>query len=186
MADNTEFSSSLHGEDPSRDSKWLLNNTFMKLRDAEAMENWPAYFVYFKHILLLLINKMDVKTREIVDQEMTILIDTEQAIKDNPQLADESKRKQIIELRRSFVDAHLYYIFRLRPRAGLDQAEEEGELDFEQLDMDALKHVVRGRDVKDNMGKLSLKEAETPEAEPQPEIEPQPAEVDNVPADATQ
>lgn len=172
MSEEQLQTSIIHGSaapnDPSSNTKWLLNNRIMRMNDAEASEDWYKFYVYFKFCLHRLALRLPPDVRQGIENDWQTFQTLIRCIEKDAKLADASKKKKIIDLQRNFAESHMHYIFQALPKAGLDALSEEASLDCGKHEFEEIKLAIRGKNsIKANLAEdeEEVKKAENAGAE---------------------
>ena len=136
---------------------YLLVQTILKMRDAEAEKRIAQYWTYFEYALGLVISHLDFQLRGEIQQDYAIL---QAAIRKvwSSKLHDQSKETYINRLKEDFADAHRFYVMQALNRVGIVRVEDEGIIDFESTDLDTFTKVVRDTSNTGAVGALKAQE----------------------------
>lgn len=121
---------------------YLLVQTILKMRDAQAEERASQYWVYFEYGLGLVVSHLDFQLRGEIQQDYALLMAAIQKI-NSSKVNDASKKSLAIRLKEDFANAHRFYIMQALNRVGVVRIEDEGVIDFESTDIDTFTKVVR-------------------------------------------
>ena len=121
---------------------YLLVQTILKMRDAQAEDAISQYWVYFEYAMGLVISHLDFQLKGEIQQDYTILATAFNKINDSS-LNPESKKALIKSLEADFANAHRFYIMQALNRVGVVRVEDEGIIDFESTDLDTMTRIVR-------------------------------------------
>jgi hypothetical protein len=124
---------------------YLLVQTILKMRDAQAEEHPAQYWTYFEYALGLVLSHLDFQLKGEIQQDYAVLMAAFRkinALKDT-ELNTQSKKSLINKLKEDFADAHRFYIMQALNRVGVVRVEDEGIIDFESTDLDTMTKIVR-------------------------------------------
>lgn len=145
---------------------YLLVQTILKMRDAQAEERIPQYWIYFETGLKLVVSHLDFQLKGEIQQDYAILMAAFKRIRALPdsQLNPQSKISLINKLKEDFANAHNFYIMQALNRVGVVKVEDEGIIDFESVDLDTMTKIVRDTHTSSVVG--SAKEVEEKKTPP--------------------
>lgn len=129
--------------DPSSDSKWMLQYHMGKMIDAEGSKDWWRFWVEFKFVLERMLAYMEPETRRKIDEDRRELEKYVYAIQKQTGLDQKAKDNEIEKLRLNFIESHRAYTGLYLAKTGLIQVEEVGELNFEKHDFKLLSRIIR-------------------------------------------
>ena len=137
-------------EDPSKNEAWLINNTLMRMRDAEAAHNYHAMWVHFKFVFNRLMIYFTEETRIKLDVDWSKMAELEQKIKTMKQesgieVSDESQKKYLDILHQNFMETHRAYVFYGLPRMGIVEIQGEGVFAYTKHDFEELSAIINER-----------------------------------------
>lgn len=117
------------------------------MNDAEAEKDYHKYFIYFKMVFQRMLPFMTTEERQACQRDWEKLRELEKEIDDSKHLADQTKAKMKLELRKTFADTHTAYIFLAFPRARLTIVRSDANIDFGKMEFRKLKRIVRATGV---------------------------------------
>lgn len=129
-------------KETSNSIQYMVVDSSMKMRDAKANNNSHQYFVYFKFATQLIMPHMTFNARKRLQDDFNELKALEAKIRVDP-MHQASKDQEILRMRYMFADNREYYLLDALPKIGLGKDLEEGQIDFEKTDIDALARAVR-------------------------------------------
>jgi hypothetical protein len=136
-------------EDPSKNEAWLINNTLMKMRDAEAARNYNAMWVHFKFAFNRLMIYFREDTRIALNADWKEMVRLEQEIKKmkgvETEVSETTKEKYLDVLHQNFMDTHMAYAFYGLPRMGIVEIQGEGVFDYTKHDFEELSAIINER-----------------------------------------
>lgn len=136
-----------------QDFEWLINNRLMAMNEAEANRDWYRYFVYFRFVFYRILPFIRRKERRLLETDWQTFHKAKQKIELNEN-AEGTRKKQVEELMRNFVETHQASVFYAFGRAKLISIKEEGIIDWTTIDLDTVQKIVRGRgDITTEMAK---------------------------------
>ena len=121
---------------------YLLVQTILKMRDAQAEDKPNEYWVFFDYGLGLVISHLDFQLRGEIQQDYTVLMAAIRKIHEST-VNDQTKKRLSTDLKADFANAHRFYIMQALNRVGVVRIEDEGVIDFESTDIDTFTKVVR-------------------------------------------
>lgn len=121
---------------------YLLVQTILKMRDAQADNATAKYWTYFEYALGLVISHLDFQLRGEIQQDYAILATAINKIKTS-KINPQTKTMMINRIKEDFADAHRFYIMQALNRVGVVKVEDEGLIDFESTDIDMMTRIVR-------------------------------------------
>lgn len=121
---------------------YLLVQTILKMRDAEADDNTKQYWVYFKTALKLVISHLDFQLKGEIEQDYAVLHAAFKKI-ESSNMNEASKLTWVNRIKNDFAGAHDFYIMQALNRVGVVKVEDEGIIDFESTDIDTFTRAVR-------------------------------------------
>jgi hypothetical protein len=124
---------------------YLLVQTILKMRDAQADDQPARYWTYFEYALGLVISHLDFQLKGEIQQDYAILMAAFRKINllKDTELNAQSKKSLINKLKEDFADAHRFYIMQALNRVGIVKVEDEGIINFESTDLDTMTKIVR-------------------------------------------
>lgn len=122
--------------------QWMVSNRVMKMNDAKATMKVYEYYTYFKFACQLMMAHMRLENRKKLQTDFKQMRAIENEI-NNSEIHPASKEQAINKCHYEFADSHEYYIMDALPKIGLGRNLEEGAIDFEKTDIDALSLAVR-------------------------------------------
>jgi len=143
---------------------YLLVQTILKMRDAQAEDDVKKYWVYFEYGIGLVISHLDFQLKGEIQKDYTILAAAFNRIM-NSSINPETKKSLINGLKEDFANAHRFYIMQALNRVGVVKVEDEGIIDFESVDIDTMTKIVR-----DTSGQSVINATEKIEAKKTPPL----------------
>jgi len=122
--------------------QYLIVNRITRMNDAKANREKDKYYVFFKFACQLVMPYMSIKTKQKMQRDFMELGKIEKAIKEDKNLSDLSKQTQLDEIHSIFADNRELYIMEVMPKTGIIKVMEEGGIDFEKRDIEAIKAAV--------------------------------------------
>jgi len=124
---------------------YLLVQTILKMRDAQADDQPARYWTYFEYALGLVISHLDFQLKGEIQQDYAVLMAAFRKINllKDTELNTQSKKSLINKLKEDFADAHRFYIMQALNRVGVVKVEDEGIINFESTDLDTMTKIVR-------------------------------------------
>jgi hypothetical protein len=120
----------------------LLLDTIKRMRDYYADDDKERYYKYFEVALQLVLPHLDLEIRKGIEGDFKKLKIEEAKIAEVE--ANEQTRKIArLKLREGFATAHRYYIMLALTKVGIVKTSEEGLIDFNSIEIDTLKRVIR-------------------------------------------
>lgn len=120
----------------------LLLDTIKRMRDNYADNNQERYFKYFEIALQLVLPHLDIEIRKGIETDFKKLRSEEAKIKDTT-ANEQTKKLEYLKLQESFATAHRYYIMLALTKVGIVRTSEEGLIDFDSIEVESLKRVIR-------------------------------------------
>ncbi len=121
---------------------FLVLDTIQKMRDAQAAGDKDKYFVYFDYAMGFAIHHLDTDTRRKIEDARKLFAKEVRKIKEGS-MHDDEKRKDMQALKEDFANNHRYYVMLTLSKIGIVKVMDEGVIDFNELDIEGLKRVVR-------------------------------------------
>lgn len=121
---------------------YLLVQTILKMRDANADISIPQYWVYFEYGMGLVVSHLDFRLRGEIEQDYAIIQAAFNKI-NSTNLNPATKHTLINRIKEDFANAHRFYIMQALNRVGVVRVEDEGVIDFESTDLDTFTKIVR-------------------------------------------
>jgi len=128
-----------------QDFEWLINNRLMAMNEAEARKDWYRYFVYFRFVFFRILPFIRRKERKALESDWKKFHIAKQAIELDSEYAEGTRKKEVEELMRNFVEAHQASVFYAFGRAKLVSIKEEGLIDWTTIDLETVQKLVKGR-----------------------------------------
>jgi len=123
----------------------VLLDTWLKMRDARAEQNTYKQFSYFTDLVDVLLNHLPKEMQDNMEEDLNIFWNNYDSIMDVPEkdLAKAAKDDYIRRLKENFMETHKRYVTIAFPRSGIQTVEDDGIIDFSNLDFDLLRNIVR-------------------------------------------
>lgn len=120
----------------------LVLDTIKKMRDTYAEDSQEKYYKYFEVAIQLVLPHLDIEIRKEVENDFKQLkkMIKETNAKDSN---DQTKKIEILKLKEDFATTHRYYIMLALTKVGIVRASEEGLIDFNSIEIDAIKRAIR-------------------------------------------
>jgi hypothetical protein len=118
---------------------YLLVQTILKMRDAQAE---AQYWTYFEYAMGLVVSHLDFQLKGEIQQDYGILAAAIVKIH-NSSVNPQTKITLINRIKEDFANAHRFYIMQALNRVGVVRVEDEGVIDFESTDLDTMTRIVR-------------------------------------------
>lgn len=125
------------------DLEKMVNRTIVKMMDARATGDIDVYFSYFEDALQMALSYHLAETQLRFEKDNRKLAEEIQKIIDSPKLNEDAKKANIRTLRKSFADAHKFFIFSALPAMGIQKVEMDGVVDDSVIGLDELTKIVR-------------------------------------------
>lgn len=148
---------------------YLLVQTILKMRDAQADETISRYWTYFEYGMGLVISHLDFQLKGEIQQDYAILQAAFTKI-NNTNLNDASKKTLINRLKEDFANAHRFYIMQALNRVGIVRVEDEGVIDFESTDLDTFTKIIRDTHNTSAVGAFKAQEGKNTDPLVKPEM----------------
>jgi len=138
----------------------VVLDTSIKLRDAEANKHIYEAFVYFKWMMDHLSNHIPIEERQHLEEDYIRYLEVKKEIESDINLNEVTKIKELDKLKEIFMDTHTRYVMLAWPRAGINRVEEEGLIDFDDVDYVTTRKIIRHKPIQealDEGGKTNIK-----------------------------
>lgn len=122
---------------------YLVIQTIMKMRDAKADSDRYRYWTYFEFAIQLVLSYLEPAAAAYIQQDFDKMEDKKQAILHDPRIADKTKEMSVNILHEQFADKHRYFILKALNKIGIVKVSEDGEVDFDKLDLELMSYVIR-------------------------------------------
>lgn len=120
----------------------LVLQTIGNMSRARAKKEYDAYFDYFEDAFQMTMNYLPVDSQIDLENDVRSLYATLQKVEE--EVKHEAERmKAIQKLKMLFANTHKFYIFKALARMGIQKPEIEGEVDFNEVDFDDFKNIIR-------------------------------------------
>lgn len=120
----------------------LLLDTIKRMRDNYADNNQERYYKYFEIALQLVLAHLDIEIRKGVETDFKKLKSEEKKIKESG-ANEQTKKLELLKIQESFANDHRYYIMLALTKVGIVRTSEEGLIDFDSIEVESLKRVIR-------------------------------------------
>ena len=123
------------------------------------------YFIAFRYALFFVISSIPAHTKQKIIGDFAKLDQAIRTIELSQTIAEQTKRAEILNLKRDFAETHEYHIFDAFSRIGILHITDEGALDFTKRDIDKLRTAVSGAQGTPSAIKAIAKEEKVEEVE---------------------
>jgi len=130
-------------KDTSFSIQYMLVNSTMQMNDFKVQRKYYEYFTKFKFATQLIMPHMRWQNKQKMQADIKRFSQLEELIEADKELNASSKEQQLNKLRYTFADTREFYVMDCLPKVGLGIDLEEGMIDFEKTDIDALAGAVR-------------------------------------------
>lgn len=121
---------------------YLLIQTILKMRDAQAKGEIKEYWIYFEYAMGLVLSHIDFDVRGEIEKDFAVLQEAVRKIKKS-NLNEQTKTTLINKLFEDFANSHRFYIMQALNRIGIVKVEDEGVIDFDKIDIDTMTQIIR-------------------------------------------
>lgn len=138
--ENIRSKSDFATQDPLTKNIYLINRYELELTMAEVRKEWWATWVLFRRLIDRTFGVMDADARKRYEEDYRLFLRYENDIMTTPsdKMNEVTKEKKLEQLRRSFIDAHRYYMNVGISRSGVIMAKEEGIVDMTKHEFDEM------------------------------------------------
>lgn len=130
-------------KDTSNTIQYMASSTVMSMIEAQKERKFYQFYTLFRASAKLLMPHMNLQARKQLQDDFNKLEELELTIKRDEKLNPNAKESQLLEIKATFAEYRDFYVYDALPKIGLGQDLEEGKIDFNQTDIDAIARVVR-------------------------------------------
>lgn len=128
-------------EQPQTNAEFYTFNTLFKLRDAESEKKYDEAFVFMRHALQMLMAYLSMAEKKVVDAGIR---EFDEKLSEIELLESEaSKKKFRDELKKKFIEQHMYYVYLSLPRARMIKVDSDGELPIDKVDLRVMSKLIK-------------------------------------------
>lgn len=121
---------------------WLVLDTTRRMRDADAANEKDRYYSLFEYALQLLLPYMEIELRSMIEDDFKTLQEEIRAIHAAEGVAEQTKSKDVQDLKKDFADAHRYFVFDTLPKASIVKISRDGMIDFKRHDIKEITAII--------------------------------------------
>jgi len=121
----------------------LILSTLQLIRDSSAENNIDKAFSYTKFIIKLLLPYTEPVERLELEKNYQVLLKEIKRIDQSRNVHDNTKRDKVLELKDSFIEAHMATLMMSAGKAGIVKLKEDGLIDYDMFDVDDIESIVR-------------------------------------------
>lgn len=145
---------------------YLLIQTILKMRDAQAKGEIKEYWIYFEYAMGLVLSHIDFNVRGEIEKDFAVLQEAIRKVRKS-NLNEQTKNILINKLCEDFANNHRFYIMQALNRIGIVKVEDEGIIDFDKIDIDTMTQIIRDSD------RSVIKATEKAEQNPKKIVQPE-------------
>lgn len=124
---------------------WLVLDSIRRMRDYHTDGDIDKYTIAFKYCFKMVIPWLSVKTRARVQDDYEKYTGKLKALDEAKELNPESKKLEKRKLSEEFADVHELLIFSSLSRLGIIKVSDEGNINFDNLDIDTMALLIRSQ-----------------------------------------
>ena len=138
------FSNNTDNSTPSEQLFGIVIKTVLDMKDGDASNDLDKYFKNVIWGLQLTMQHLDLEVRKRLQNDLNKLYSIIDQINEMKEMHEETKKKEIRKIKKSFADTHRHYIFKGMGKMGIYKVSKEGELDWNKTDNEQLIKAIRG------------------------------------------